>query len=149
MARVGYDEVFARTNAIVLIDPDIEIDVFRHQARPVVARGVPIFIIVSTRDRALLASALIRGERQRLGSIRSTSELGIEDVMVINISDVEDPGFTDHFAVATSPELLAFIRSLRGQGLEELQQRAGPADAGVAILQEGAKLVLSPLTGGQ
>lgn len=148
MARVGYDEVFERMHAVLLLSPDIEIDVFRRQAPPVVARGVPIIVVVSSRDRALLASSLIRGERTRVGSVRSTEELGVPGVRVIDISDVRDPGFTDHFAVATSPELLAFLHSLRGGGLNALDQAVGPFEAGVAIVQQGAGLVLAPLAGG-
>ena len=78
MARLGFDEVFAKVNAILLLSPDIEIDVFRKQAPPVLARDVPIFVVVSTRDRALLMSAMIRAERStpRVGSISSPEELG-------------------------------------------------------------------------
>ena len=148
MARVGYDEVFARTHAVLLLSPDIEIDVFRRQAIPVVARGVPIIVVVSSRDRALLASSLIRGEHMRVGSVRSTEELGVPGAHVIDISGVEDPGFTDHFAVATSPELLAFLASLQGGGLDALDGAAGPLEAGAAIVRHGAGLVLTPLAGG-
>lgn len=145
MARVGYDSVFAKLGGVVLLSPDIEIDVFRRQAIPLIERGVPITVVVSTRDRALRASALIRGERDRVGSVHSTEELGVPGVTVIDISDVTDPGFTDHFAVATSPELLAFLRSLHGQGLSALDQEVGPLEAGAALVQHGASLVLAPL----
>lgn len=60
MARVGSRRFFDKVNAVILLSPDIEIDVFRKQAPPVLAEGVPIFVVVSTRDRALLISAVIR-----------------------------------------------------------------------------------------
>ncbi len=145
MARVGYGEVFDKLDTVILLSPDIEIDVFRRQAPPVVARGVPIIVVVSDHDRALLASSLIRGERTRVGSVRSTEELGVPGVHVLDISQVRDPGFTGHFAVATSPELLAFLRSLHGGGLSALDTALGPFEAGARIIQEGTKLVLSPL----
>ena len=44
MALVGHDEVFRKLNTVLLISPDIEIDVFRKQAEPVLARGVRIYV---------------------------------------------------------------------------------------------------------
>lgn len=146
MARVGYPEIFERTESVLLISPDIEIDVFRRLAPPVIARGVPIVVIVSRHDRALLASSLVRGERRRVGSVHSTEELGVPGVRVIDISDVRDPGFSGHFAVATSPELLTFLRSLEGGGLVALDRATGPFATGAAIVRRGAGLVLAPLT---
>ena len=61
---------------------------------------------------------------------------------------VEDPGFTDHFAIATSPELLAFLSSLQGGGLSALEQATGPLKTGAAIVRQGAGLVLTPLAAG-
>ena len=65
MARVGQDRVFDKIGAVVLISPDIDIGVFRKQAEPVLARGVPIYVLVSRRDRALRFSAWMRGQESR------------------------------------------------------------------------------------
>ena len=62
MARTENAAVFRKLNAVVLISPDIEIDVFRKEAEPVLARGVKIYVIVSKGDRALKISARLRGE---------------------------------------------------------------------------------------
>ena len=42
MALVGHNDVFRKLNTVLLISPDIEIDAFRKQAEPVLARGVPV-----------------------------------------------------------------------------------------------------------
>jgi esterase/lipase superfamily enzyme len=110
MAREG-NPALAKLNAVVLISPDIDIDVFRRQARPVIARGIPIFAIVSTRDRALLVSAFIRGETRRVGSIASPEELGDVAVTVIDVSNVDSADSLGHFAVATSPALISLFRA--------------------------------------
>lgn len=145
MSRVGYDDVFARINAVILLSPDIEVDVFRQQARPLLDRGVSILVVVSRRDRALLVSSLIRGERERLGSISSSAELGESGITVVDVSEVDSPDVLGHFSVATSPVLLDYLRNLRGTGLEVFENRSGPLEAGVALIQEGTNLILSPL----
>jgi esterase/lipase superfamily enzyme len=148
MARTGHDAFFERVNAVLLLSPDIEIDVFRTQARPVLARGVPIIVIVSTRDRALLASALIRGERDRLGSIRSADELGGLDVTLVDISTVDAGGGLGHFAVARSPELIELLRGFREQGLDLIgtERRPGVIEGSAALIQQGTDIFLRPFS---
>jgi esterase/lipase superfamily enzyme len=148
MARVGFDEVFAKIGAVMLISPDIDIDVFRKQARPVVERGVPVFVIVSTRDRALLISAMLRGERDRLGSISSTDELGDIDVTVIDISNMDAGGGMGHFALARSPQLIGLIRGMQAEGIDVLdaEDQQTILDTSFSIIQQGADFILTPLT---
>jgi esterase/lipase superfamily enzyme len=147
MARVGHDQFFEKVNAILLLSPDIEIDVFRQQARQVLARGVPIFVVVSDRDRALLVSARIRGERERVGSIRSPEELGDIDVTVIDLSDIEAGDAVGHFAIATSPELIDLLRGFRRQGTDiiETDRQQGVLRESVRLLQQGTEIVFSPI----
>jgi esterase/lipase superfamily enzyme len=145
MARLGYDDFFRKLTSILLISPDIEIDVFRQQAPPVLARGIPIFIAVSQKDRALEISSIIRGERERLGSIRSAEELGGIDVIVIDLSDVEAGGGLGHFALARSPELIEMLRGLPDTGLDLLEnQERGLIGNTVALIQQGTNVLISP-----
>lgn len=150
MARGGGERLFAKTNAIVLLSPDIEVDVFRMQAPPVIAQGTPIFVVVSTRDRALRMSSLIRAERTpRLGSISSPAELDGLDVTVIDLSNVEAGGGMGHFAVARSPYLINLLSGLRqqGMGILETGQDRGLIGSSVQLIQQGTEILLSPITG--
>ena len=137
MARVGHDRVFKKIGAVVLISPDIEIDVFRRQAKPVVARGVPICILVSRGDRALRVSARLRGEQARLGSIRSQADLGGLDVAIMNLSSIRSEDMTGHFKAGALPELIRFVRKLDATGLDIFESGKGPGVIGgsVVILQ--------------
>jgi esterase/lipase superfamily enzyme len=146
MAREG-NPALAKLNAVVLISPDIDIDVFRRQARPVIARGIPIFAIVSTRDRALLVSAFIRGETRRVGSIASPEELGDVAVTVIDVSNVDSADSLGHFAVATSPALISLFRGLRAQGVDVFgrPESTNIIENSITIIQEGTQAVLAPL----
>lgn len=147
MARVGYDEVFAKTSLVLLISPDIDIDVFRMLAGPVVRRGLPVFVVVSTRDRALLISAVLRGDDDRVGSIASPDELGDIDVTVIDISDVDPAGGMGHFALARSQELIGLLRGMRDQGIDVLatSRQQGLIRSSVSIIEQGAEMLLQPL----
>jgi esterase/lipase superfamily enzyme len=146
MARLGNDRFFSRVNAVILLSPDVEIDVFRQQARQVLARGVPIFVVVSERDRALLVSARLRGERKRLGSIASPEEIGGDlDINVIDLTDVAGGGL-GHFAIATSPELIELLAGMREQGVDVLEtdRQPGVIDTSVELLRRGTDIVFAP-----
>ncbi len=147
MARGGYAHVFAKLNSVVLMSPDIEIDVFRLQAPPVLALGAPIYLLVSDNDRALALSARIRGERARLGDIRSNAEIGGLDVTILDLSKIDSPDIAGHFREAESPALIAYIEGLQAQGqtLFDEGKTPGLLDGGAALVQEGARIVTAPL----
>ena len=126
MMRLGYDEAERKINVIILLSPDIEVDVFKVQARPVLERGVPIIVFTSRRDQALWLSALIRGEQDRLGSVRDDSELGGLPVTVYDVSNVAAGDPLDHFAAADSPALLQFLSGLRDTGSDFFQYTPPP-----------------------
>lgn len=148
MARTGHDRFFAKADTLLLLSPDIEIDVFRQEAPPVIARGLPIFVVVSTRDRALLISMVIRAERTpRLGAVSSAAEIGLDDITVIDLSDVDAGGGMGHFAVARSPELIELLTGLRSQGIDVLEgeRQNGILTAGLAVIQGSADILKAPL----
>jgi esterase/lipase superfamily enzyme len=149
MARVGHDTFFQKLNAILLISPDIDIDVFRAQARPVLERGAPIFVVVSSRDRALLVSAVIRGGHTRVGSAATAGTLGDLDVTVIDVTGVESGGGLGHFTVANSPELIGLLQGFREAGVDVLstERQSGVIGTSISLIQQGADFVVSPLAG--
>lgn len=119
----GSDDVFAKLQAIVLMAPDLDVDVFRQQVAALAPRQIPIYIAVSGRDRALRLSGLLRGRSERLGAIREKGRVAsLPGVVVLDVSDIQgsdDP--LNHFAVATSPEMIAFISGLDRVGTTMLR----------------------------
>jgi esterase/lipase superfamily enzyme len=146
MALTG-DPALKWIDSVVLISADIEVDVFRRQAPPVLDAGIPIILVVSDDDRALKAAAVLRGERDRLGSVRSPEELGGLDVTILDVSGVEGGNATRHFKVSSSPELIAFIQQIRDRGISvfEDEQRVGLITQSVAVIQGATGLILRPL----
>jgi esterase/lipase superfamily enzyme len=148
MARAGRADVLSRINAVVLISPDIELDVFRKQAPPLLAYGVPIIVVVSNRDRALMFAMMVRTTRTpRVGAVSSPAELGVADVVMVDLSNVNAHGGMGHFALARSPEIIELLRGLREDGVnlfEESQQR-GVLSSGISLIQQGADMLVAPL----
>lgn len=148
LALSGERATLDRIGAVVLISADLEIDLFRRQAEPVLAAGVPIYLLVSRDDRALKLSARIRGDSRRVGNVRSAAELGGLDVSVVDLSDIESGDMTSHLKVGTSPELIAFIQRIRQSGVSIFDdgQKVGLLDDGALLVQEAAGVMLKPVT---
>ena len=147
MALSGDTAALRKIDAVILISADIEIDVFRKQAVPVLAAGVPIFVIVSSDDKALRFSARLRGQKDRLGSIGSVAELGGLDVTVVDLSAIESEDVTGHLKVGTSPEVIELIQGLRAQGLGVLSSNEQPGliGASVGLFRIGTDELINPL----
>lgn len=146
MAISAETETLSRLSGVVLISPDIDVDVFRAQARRVGKLPQPFLIFTSQKDKALGLSSRIAGERTRLGNLRDISrvadlQLTIVDVGAFNTRD-------GHFNVANNP---ALIRLLRGAGqvagvLEgEQASRANLASGVVLSVQNATQIILMPI----
>lgn len=112
---------------VVLISPDIDIDVFLSQLDRFDRLPQPFVIFVSDQDKALEASALVSGRPQRLGGASDIEALRDYPILVIDISKFADGRNADHFTVGTSPELMEFLTSPE---LEDVLQ-SQDFDAGV------------------
>lgn len=148
MAQNRAERFFGRLQAVVLMAPDLDTDVFRGQAAPLLARGVPIYVFYSSADRALRVSSRLRGQSQRLGSLRSleaVSDLPITLIDTTDIGDAQDA--LGHFAVATSPTLIAMIQgldSLGGEIFSDADRSRTLVDATVETVQSVTDVVLQP-----
>lgn len=148
LAQSGDRATLNKINAVILISADIEIDVFRRQAPAVLAAGVPIYLLVSSDDKALKLSARIRGESLRVGSVRSAAELGGLDVAVVDLSQIKSDDMAGHLKVGTSPELIAFVRRIRdsGIGIFDDEQKVGILEQGGVLIQSATGVIVSPIT---
>ena len=114
LAIRGSDGVLARIQAVVLLAPDLDPELFRAEVNALAPRELPIYVSVSARDRALRVSGLIRGQAERLGSLTDTSRIAsLPGVVVLDVTDIQGSGDPlNHFAVATSPAMISFISGL-------------------------------------
>jgi esterase/lipase superfamily enzyme len=134
---------------VVLVSPDIDIDVFRAQAARVGKLPQPFIVFTSQRDKALGLSARISGESERLGNLED-----VERVADLRLTLIDTAAFSiegGHFNVGDSPALIALLQAT-GQvaaTLEGDQNTRRDLAAGVVISVENVtRIILSPISGG-
>lgn len=110
---------FRKMNVVVLMAPDIDVEVFRRQARDLADDNVSVYVFTSNRDRALRFSAALRRSGERLGSLSDPARISDLPVTIIDLSDVEGQNDAmNHFKVATSYAMISLFRGLGQLGSE-------------------------------
>lgn len=144
----GRSDVLAKMQSVVLIAPDIDIEVFRRQMAVLAPEDVSVYAFTSGRDRALRLSALLRGQPERLGGITDVTTVSDLPVTIIDLSNVESRNDSlNHFKVATSPAMISVI-----QGMDRVQDdffRDAAAEPGffktsIGRMQEVTSVVVTP-----
>ena len=100
---------------VVLISPDLDLDLFRSQMKRIDNPPDPFLVMVSQKDKILNISARLRGtnEGERLGNISSLESLEEFPISVIDTTAFNSDAESSHFVAATSPALLSILNSLR------------------------------------
>ncbi|TNF64244.1 MAG: alpha/beta hydrolase, partial [Rhodobacteraceae bacterium] len=140
--------LFDRISGVILMSPDIDLDVFRAQARAIGPLPQPFVIFVSRRDRALALSARLTGQRERLGNIGTPEAVAEFDVTLVDVSAFAGGGGLNHFAVGNSPELIRLLNRLpevdnafqSGRSV-----RPGLLPGTIMSVQNATEVILSPL----
>lgn len=132
---------------VVLISPDIDVDVFREQARTIGRLPQPFIIFGSDRDRILRISAGLTGQRERLGSLTDVSRVADLKVTFLDVGAFATGD--SHFLVANSPALillLSRIADIEGAFEADRAARVGLLPAVVMTVQNATQIVLRPVT---
>lgn len=116
---------------VILIAPDIDVDVFQEQVRRFKTLPQPFIIFVSGRDAALSVSALMRGEsrRDRLGSIGNVDAIGDLPIRVIDTTAFSGEAESSHLVAVTSPTMLALLSEAAGTSKTFGTERTDVLDA--------------------
>jgi esterase/lipase superfamily enzyme len=111
-AELGHHAPFLKKlNQVVLLSPDIDVDVFRTQLEAIGNLSPPIIIAISKNDRALAASQLIAGGVSRVGNVlvdNPHAQAAIEryGIVVVDLSHVNTNDVLGHSKFAdVLPEL--------------------------------------------
>ena len=151
MAIRGDPRLFRKIDTILLISPDVNVDLFRTQVAEIAPYDIPIYIVFSERDRALRLSSRLRGERGRLGSVGDTDWEALDyNVRLVDLTDIEGGDPLGHFSAGTSPAVIAVIRGLNVTGVATFEEKGGGTgifSEGISMIQEGAEVMLTPITG--
>ena len=134
-------------DGVVLIAPDLDIEVFQSQMARFHSLPAPFAIFVSSRDRALQLSARINGSSVRLGSLEAVEKLAEYPVTIIDVSAFSSLSDGGHFTVGSSPvliELLGRSQELNRAFETDRAGRAGLLPGTVITVQKATQLILSP-----
>lgn len=107
LALRGDRKTLSRIRGVVLISPDIDVDVFRAQARTIGPLPQPFVIFASPNDRALGFLSRLNGQPSRLGNLGSIDRIADLDVTVVN-TQAFNAG-AGHFNPGDSPALLRIL----------------------------------------
>ena len=96
---------------VVLISPDIDVQVFRSQMLRMSAVPKPFVVFVSSKDKALGLSSVLRGSREnnRLGNIQNVDTVQNLPINIIDTTAFSNDAESSHFVAVTSPALLAMM----------------------------------------
>lgn len=99
-----------RIHSVILAAPDIDLDLFRRQLKPLRPGNPPIYVLVLDDDEALAVSTRLAGNVRRVGDATpdELTPLGLE---VIDLSAVKDRESIHHTKFADAPGVVQMIGS--------------------------------------
>lgn len=132
---------------VILISPDLDVDLFRMQALTYGALPQPFLIFGSNRDTLLTLSARITGQPERLGNLSDISR--VADLKVTFLDTQAFSEGSGHFNLGDSPALLQLVRQVgevdRAYGADQ-RGRIGLLPGVVLTVQSATAIILTPVT---
>ncbi len=144
----GDTRTLALIKGVILISPDLDVDVFREEAHAIGTLPQPFVIVGSDHDRVLQLSAALTGQKNRLGSLDDVNR--VSDLKVTFLDVGEFAKGAGHFVLGDSASLIALMNGItQVQGAFEAERRArvGLLPGLVLTVQNATQIVLSPLAG--
>ncbi len=122
---------------VILISPDLDVEVFRSQIAQFATVPSPFIVFVSEKDKALNVSSRLRGtyNPQRLGNLSSIEQIADLPIEVVNTTAFAKSAGSTHFIPATSPALIAMLNSA-----QSMNSTFGPEELSVEYLLTGVNV---------
>ncbi len=142
----GGPRALDRVAGVILIAPDLDLDVFRAQARDIGELPEPFVVFGSSRDRVLGLSATLSGNDARLGNLDGVAQ--IADLNVIYLDTEAYNTGTGHLNLGESPALLSLFGGLIGIDqafTADARSRVGLLPGLVLTVRNATEIVLSPV----
>lgn len=142
----GKSRAIDRVGGIVLISPDIDVDVFRAQALAIPKLPQPFVVFSSRRDRALQVSARLTGQKERLGSLTDLTRVG--DLPITFLDTAAFGKGLGHFNLGDSPSLLRLLEGILSVDASldaDRIARTGLLPGAVLTVQSATQIILSPV----
>jgi esterase/lipase superfamily enzyme len=131
LSITGQRNVLSRIGGVILVSPDIDLDLFKAQRERIDPLPDPFVVMTSESDYAPRYSSLLTAQPERLGSARDRDRLAALNLLILDLSGL--PNARNHFLAATSPVVIDIVTSARSDVLANRFPRSGIID--VAALQ--------------
>jgi esterase/lipase superfamily enzyme len=142
------EKAFSKLHAVVLLAPDVDVDIFRQRMAALEGRDLPVYVFASSRDRALRVSARLQGRRPRLGALTDEGPIADLPVYLIDVTDVQSADPYNHSTVAASPLMVALLEGLQESGIQTFEDVArgnpGLIEAGAHGVEQATRVVVDP-----
>ncbi|NPD14266.1 alpha/beta fold hydrolase [Xinfangfangia sp. D13-10-4-6] len=142
----GDRKVMDRMAGVILISPDLDVDLFRAQAHAMGKLPQPFLIFGSTRDSILNLSSKLAGAPDRLGNLSDLTP--IADLQVTYYDTAAYNQGAGHNNLGTSPallQLLGGIANVDAAFRAEARTRVGLLPGVVLTVRNATAIVLSPV----
>lgn len=139
-------KVMPQLRGVVLISPDIDVEVFRMQATDIGTLPQPFIIFGSDRDRVLRLSALITGQTGRLGSLDDVERLADLQVTYLDVAAFSQG--SGHFVPGTSPALIRLLGRIGDVDQafgNDAAGRAGLLPGVILTARNATRIILTPV----
>ena len=127
----GQKTVLSRIGGVILVSPDIDLDLFEAQHERIDPLPNPFVVMTSERDYALRFSSLLTAQPERLGSARDRDRLADLNLLVLDLSGL--PNARNHFLAATSPIVIDIVTGARSDVLSGKIPRSGVIDVAALL----------------
>lgn len=135
-----------RMAGVILISPDIDVDLFRMQAKAYGALPQPFLIFGSDRDSLLNLSARVSGQSERLGNMTDIARVADLEVTFLDTQAYNEG--SGHFNLGDSPALLQLINRIGDVDAAfdaDQRGRVGLLPGMVLTVQSATQIVLAPV----
>lgn len=146
LALQGERRVLDQISGVILMSPDIDVDVFRSEAATIGKLPDPFLIFTSKNDKALALSARITGQTNRVGNLADPTPLAGLKVTLIDTTAFSVGG--GHFNAANSPALIAILSNIDGVDsalASDGKGRTGVIGGAMLTVQNATQIILSPV----
>ncbi|SNY91933.1 Esterase/lipase superfamily enzyme [Cohaesibacter sp. ES.047] len=106
----------SKIQSVVLISPDIDMDVFNSQLATIRTLPKNFVILVSARDRALQLSSLLAGDTGRVGNSLDETRIKREGITVVDVTGFDGGDSMNHMTAVTAPSLVALLKGVAMSG---------------------------------
>ncbi|PTX02986.1 alpha/beta hydrolase [Pararhodobacter aggregans] len=141
------DPTLRQIGGVILISPDVDVELFRQQVRTIGTLPEPFLIITSQRDRILALSASLTGERSRLGNLPDATAVEGLGVTLVDVSAFGQG--SGHFTAGSSPALIGLLDQMNALNVALGSENAGSVPllpATILTLQSTTEVILTPFT---